>query len=173
MAGAVALVAGKRHAERRRHLIFAPGYHPGFGHDSSVGWRSVQEAEAAINQAKATVDASTLSTQASAAAAYHNAQSTQKVAESAKTALDIAQTAYDKTVLGYHNGLFPMTDVLNAQAALSQTRSAYTQALFDAGAAQETLDELVGATSTDHGINSVANMADSPSGTRSLVNPAP
>lgn len=102
-----------------------------------------REAEAAITQAKAQVDASTLSTQAAAASAYHNAVTTRQVAETVKTALDLAQTAYDKTMRGYQNGLFPLTDLLSAQAALAQTRGAYTEALYDAGAAQATLDAMM------------------------------
>jgi outer membrane protein TolC len=74
-------------------------------------------------------------------------------ADAAKVALDIAQTAYDKTVLGYHNGLFPFTDVLSAQTALAQARSAYTQALYDAGAAEATLNALIAPTTTTGKVN--------------------
>ena len=47
-------------------------------------------------------------------------------------ARDIAQISYDKTRLGYVNGLFPLSDVLNAQAALTQAQIAYTQAVYSA-----------------------------------------
>jgi len=102
------------------------------------------EATAAINQAGAQLATSILTVQASAASAYHNAVTTRKLADSAKAALDIAQTAYEKTAHGYHSGLFPLTDLLNAQTSLAQTRSTYTQALYDAGAAAATLNEIIG-----------------------------
>jgi outer membrane protein len=121
--------------------------------DGGLARGQAHEAEAAIAQAYAQVDAATLTVQSTASAAYHNAESMRRQADAAKVALDIAQTAYDKTVLGYHNGLFPFTDVLSAQTALAQARSAYTQALYDAGAAEATLNALIAPTTTTGKVN--------------------
>jgi outer membrane protein TolC len=77
--------------------------------------------------------------------AYLTAESNRQQAVASKIALDIAQTTYDKTALGYQNGLYPLSDVLNAQVALGATRSAYTQALYDSALAARMLENLLGA----------------------------
>ena len=47
-------------------------------------------------------------------------------------------------MLGYRNGQFPLSDVLNAQTALTQARIAYRQALYDAAVAISTLTNAIG-----------------------------
>ena len=61
--------------------------------------------------------------------------------EAAGVARDVAQTAYDRTVQGYAAGLFPLTDVLDAQTVLVQARIAYAQAVYEAAAAVSALPE--------------------------------
>lgn len=112
--------------------------------DGGLAQGQKEEAEAALGQAQADLDAATLAAQAAAAAAYVDADSARRVADANRTTLGIAQTAYDKTALGYKNGLFPLTDVLDAQASLVQARNAYTQSLYDAAEAAAQLDLLLG-----------------------------
>jgi len=72
---------------------------------------------------------------AGVSAAYLTAGSRRRQLAAALVTQLIAQETFDKTRLGYQNGLFPLINVLNAQAALTQARIAYTQAVYDAAAA--------------------------------------
>ena len=107
--------------------------------DGGLGRAQVQEAQAALNAAKTQVEIIRRQALAGVSAAYLTAQSRRRQVASARTAQDIAQITYDKTTLGYRNGLFPLLQVLNARAALTQARIAYTQALYDAAAASTSL----------------------------------
>ncbi len=107
--------------------------------DGGLGREQVREAEAALAGAKAQTEAARITAIANVSAAYLTAQSRRRQVVAARIAQEIAQTTYDKTVQGYQNGLFPLTQVLNAQAALTQARIAYTQAVYDAAAATSAL----------------------------------
>ena len=107
--------------------------------DGGLGHAQVQEAQAALLGATAQIEVVRRAITAGISAAYLTAQSRRRQVESARTAQGIAQITYDKTTLGYRNGLFPLLQVLNARAALTQARIAYTQALYDAASASTTL----------------------------------
>jgi outer membrane protein TolC len=108
--------------------------------DGGLGRAEVRAAQAALAQAQAQVEAARRAALVAVSAACLNAQSTRDLVAAAQTARDIAQVAADKTALGYRNGLFSLTDVLNAQVALTQAQIAYTQAVYEAAAAANTLD---------------------------------
>jgi outer membrane protein len=112
--------------------------------DGGLGRARVREAQAALEQARAQAEAARNSALVTVSSAYLTAQSSRQQVEAARVAQDTAQIAYDKTVLGYQNGLFPFTDVLNAQAALTQARIAYHEALYDAAVAIATLNQAIG-----------------------------
>ena len=103
--------------------------------DGGLGRAQVREAEAALSGAQAQEETARRAVLVAVSAAYLTAQSTRSQVAAALVARDVAQISYDKTRLGYENGLFPLSDVLNAQAALRQAQIAYTQALYDAAVA--------------------------------------
>ena len=103
--------------------------------DGGLGRAQIAESQAMLAGATAQVEVVRRTVVAGISAAYLTAQSRRRQVESARTARDIAQITYDKTTLGYRNGLFPLLQVLNARAALTQARIAYTQALYDAASA--------------------------------------
>lgn len=103
--------------------------------DGGLGREQVREAEAALAGARAQAAGTRRTVLAGVSAAYLTAGSRRRQAAAALTTQRIAQETYDKTRLGYRNGLFPLINVLNAQAALTQARIAYTQAVYDAAAA--------------------------------------
>ena len=94
--------------------------------DGGLGRAQVREAEAVLAGAQAQQEAARRTVLVTVSAAYLTAQSTRSQVAAALIARDIAQVGYDKTRLGYENGLFPLSDVLNAQAALRQAQIAYT-----------------------------------------------
>ena len=103
--------------------------------DGGLGREQVREAQAALAGAQAQVTQTRRTVLASVSAAYLTAGSRRRQVAAALATQQIAQETYDKTRLGYQNGLFPLINVLNAQAALTQARIAYTQAVYDAAAA--------------------------------------
>ena len=103
--------------------------------DGGLGREQVREAQAALAGARAQGEATRRTVLASVSAAYLTAGSKRRQLAAALATQQIAQETYDKTRLGYQNGLFPLINVLNAQAALTQARIAYTQAVYDAAAA--------------------------------------
>ena len=107
--------------------------------DGGLGHAQVQEAQAALAGARAQAEAIRRQAVAGVSAAYLFAESRRRQVDAALAAQQIAQITYDKTLLGYQNGLFPLLQVLNARAALTQARIAYTQALYDDAAASSTL----------------------------------
>lgn len=111
--------------------------------DGGLGRAQVQEAQAAVRQAQAQAQASRRAVLVAVSAAYLNAQSARAQTQSARIAQQIAQTSYAKTVQGYESGLFPLVNVLNAQAVLTQARIAYTQAVYDAAVAAGALQGAV------------------------------
>ncbi len=111
--------------------------------DGGLGRAQVQEAQAALAQAQAQVLVARKAVLVAVSAAYLHAQSSRAQVESARVAQSIAQTSYAKTVQGYENGLFPLVNVLNAQAVLTQARIAYTQAVYDAAVAAGALQGAV------------------------------
>jgi len=117
--------------------------------DGGLARAQQKEADAAQAQAKAQAEAARRTTEAAVSASYLNARSGLRQIDAARRAQEIAQTTYDKTGRGYQAGLFPLTDVLNAQSALNQTRIAYTQAIYDAAAAISALNLAVGNLPTD------------------------
>jgi outer membrane protein TolC len=112
--------------------------------DGGLAKAQAREADAALLQARAQADTAGRTAEATASAAYLNLQSSVRQIAAADTARQIATTAYDKTRQGYESGLFPLSDVLNAQSALTQARIAYTQALYDAAVATVTLNNSLG-----------------------------
>ena len=117
--------------------------------DGGLGRAQVQEAQAALLGARAQVEAIRRLALANVSAAYLTAQSRRRQVDAARLSQQIAQITYDKTLLGYRNGLFPLLQVLNARAALTQARIAYTQAIYDAAAASSALSNAFeGATPT-------------------------
>jgi len=111
--------------------------------DGGLGAAQVREAQAALAQAQAQVLVARRAVLVAVSAAYLNAQSARAQVESARVAQSIAQVSYAKTVQGYESGLFPLVNVLNAQAALTQARIAYTQAVYDAAVAAGSLQGAV------------------------------
>lgn len=111
--------------------------------DGGLARGQTREAEAALAQAKAQRESARSSAVTAAGAAYLNARSAAVQSRSAAEARANAQIVYDKTLLGYQQGLFPLSDVLNAQAALAQTRIAETQARYDQAAAESSLALLI------------------------------
>jgi len=110
----------------------------GLAHDQGV------EAQATKDQAQQQLTSAQTTAAAAASASYRNAISARLQTDAAKQALDIAQSAYDKVVIGYQNGLFPLTDVLSAQATLISTKTAYTQAFYNAQSSSALLEVLIG-----------------------------
>lgn len=108
--------------------------------DGGLGRAQVRESQAILAQAQAQAQTARRTVLTTVSAAYVTVQSARRRVTDAQSARDIAQVSYDKTVLGYQNGLFPLTDVLNAQAALTQARLAYTQAIYDAAIAVGSLN---------------------------------
>ncbi|MGO8670885.1 MAG: TolC family protein [Capsulimonadaceae bacterium] len=102
------------------------------------------EAAAMLAQARANLESARAAAEAAAGAAYRNAACARLLAQSTRDALDIAVEANDKTVRGYQDGLFSLTDVLNAGQALAQARAAYTQARYDAQASAALLRVAIG-----------------------------
>jgi outer membrane protein len=117
--------------------------------DGGLAKAQVKEADAALAQVQAQAAAARRTAEAAVSAAYLNAQSGLRQIDAARRAQEIAQTTYDKTIRGYQAGLFPLTDVLNAQSALTQARIAYTQALYDAAAALAALNNAMGILPSD------------------------
>ncbi len=111
--------------------------------DGGLARAQVQEAQAALAQAQAQAQVSRRAVLVAVSGAYLTAQSSRAQAESARIAEGIAQISYAKTVQGYENGLFPLVNVLNAQASLSQARIAYTQAVYDAAVAAGSLQGAI------------------------------
>jgi outer membrane protein len=112
--------------------------------DGGLGRAKIREAQAALEQAQVLAEAARRTTLVTVSSAYLTAQSSSRQIDAARVAQEIAQLSSDKTVLGYRNGLFPLTDVLNAQAALNQARIAYRQSLYDAAIAISTLNNAIG-----------------------------
>jgi cobalt-zinc-cadmium efflux system outer membrane protein len=112
--------------------------------DSGLSRDQRREAEATMEQAKQQLSSAILAASASASAAYQTAVSAGLQTHAAKQSLDTAQSAYDKIVIGYQNGLFPLTDVLSAQATLIATKNAYTQAFYNAQSSAALLEALIG-----------------------------
>jgi len=107
--------------------------------DGGLGREQVREAEAALLGARAQAESSRRSALAAVSAAFLTARSRRRQVAAARVAVDVARITYDKTIQGYRNGLFPLLQVLNAQAALTQARIAYTQAVYDAAASGSAL----------------------------------
>jgi outer membrane protein len=112
--------------------------------DGGLGRARTHEAQATFLQGQAQAEAMRRSSLVIVSAAYLTAQSSTRQIDAARVAQEAAQTAYEKTVIGYRNGQFPLTDVLNAQSALTQARIAYRQSLYDAAVAISTLNNAVG-----------------------------
>lgn len=129
--------------------------------DGGLGREQVREAQAALAGARAQGEATRRTVLAGVSAAYLTAGSRRRQLAAALVTQQIAQETYDKMRLGYQNGLFPLLNVLNAQAALTQARIAYTQAVYDAAAA------AVGLTAAFQGAAPVAPTSPVP------VTPAP
>ncbi len=117
--------------------------------DGGVGSAGVRAAQAALAGAQAQVEAARRSALIAISTAFLTSQSAYERVGAARAARDIAQTSADKTELGYRNGLFPLTDVLNAQATLTQAQIAYTQAVYEAAAAESLTDALNGVSIND------------------------
>jgi len=111
--------------------------------DGGLGAAQVREAQAALAQSRAQAQSARKTALTAVTTAYLMSQSARDQLAAAKEAQDIAQVTYDKTVLGYQNGLFPLTNVLNAQSALAQTRNSYTQTLYDAMNADAALSAAI------------------------------
>lgn len=112
--------------------------------DGGLGRARIREAEATLEQSRAQAEAARRTALLTVSSAYLTAQSSRQQVDAARVAQETAQVAYGKTVLGYRNGLFPLTDVLNAQSALTQAQIAYRQALYDAAVAISTLNNALG-----------------------------
>lgn len=112
--------------------------------DGGLARAQAREADAALAGAQAQTEAARRAAEATVSAAYLNAQSSRRQIDAARKVREIAQTAYDKTARGYQAGLFPLTDVLSAQSALTQARIAETQAIYDAAVALSALDNALG-----------------------------
>ena len=120
--------------------------------DGGLGRDQGREAQAAGDQAKQQLASALLAASAVASASYRTAISARLQTDAAKQAMDIAQSAYDKVVIGYHNGLFPLTDVLSAQSALISTKSTYTQDFYNAQVASALLEVLIGSAVSPGGV---------------------
>jgi len=114
--------------------------------DGGLASAQKDEARAALAAARAQAETAGRTAEATASAAFRNAQSSVRLIASARVARDIAQTTYDKTGLGYREGLYPLSDVLTAQSALTQAKIAYTQAVYDAATAGAGLENALGQT---------------------------
>ncbi|MGI4792446.1 MAG: TolC family protein [Janthinobacterium lividum] len=112
--------------------------------DGGLAQAQVQEAHSALDQARSQAEVARQTALVNVSSAYLTAQSSRQQVAAAKVAQDVAETTYEKTLKGYQNGLFPLSDVLNSQTALSQTRISYTQAVYDAEVAVSTLENAVG-----------------------------
>lgn len=111
--------------------------------DGGLARGQTREAEAALAQAKAQLEASRSAAITAAGAAYLNARSAGAQSAATAAATQNAQVVYEKTLRGYQQGLFPLSDVLNAQSALAQARIAEAQARYDRAAAESTLALLI------------------------------
>lgn len=112
--------------------------------DGGLTKAQVKEADAGLEAAKAQLLVARQTVEATLYSAYRNAEASLRQIEAARTSQELAQTAYEKATRGYQTGLFPLTDVLSAQSALTQARIAYVQAVYDAAAAVATLNNAVG-----------------------------
>jgi len=112
--------------------------------DGGLGKAQVREAIAALAQSRVQAAAARQTALTTVSAAYLTATASRCQVAAAQAARDLAQTIYDKTLLGYQNGLFPFTDVLNAQSALNQARIALAQSQYDAAVALATLNLALG-----------------------------
>jgi len=112
--------------------------------DGGLGSAQVREARAALAQAQAQTDTARRTVEANISAALLNARSARRQVQAVAAARDNAQVSYDKTVKGYTSGLFPLSDVLAAQAALRQARISYIQAIYDAAATAAVLENATG-----------------------------
>ena len=111
--------------------------------DGGLGAGQVKEAQSVLAQAKVQLDGAKRLAGSTAAAADLTERNAASQTVAAKVALTIAQTAYEKTIAGYHEHLFPLSDTLVAQSAYLQTLIAYTQSLYDQAAAISTVDNLI------------------------------
>lgn len=112
--------------------------------DGGLARGQIQEAQAALTQAQAQAEGARRTALVTVSGAYLTAQSAQQQVASAQVARSIAQTVYEKTRLGYDEGLFPLSDALNAQTALAQARISETQAVYDAAVAIRVLENATG-----------------------------
>jgi len=112
--------------------------------DGGLARAQIKEADAALLAAHAQTETARQTAEVTVSAAYLNVRSSLRQIDAARTAQEIAQTTYDKTVRGYQAGLYPLTDVLTAQSALTQARIAYTQAIYDAATANAALNNALG-----------------------------
>ena len=112
--------------------------------DGGLAAAQKREAQAALRQARAQFEVARRTAEIAVSSAYFSASGSRRQIAAARTARDVARTTYDKTVIGYRAGLFPLTDVLNAQSALTQANIAYTQAVYDAAVATAALNNALG-----------------------------
>jgi outer membrane protein TolC len=114
--------------------------------DGGLGRAQIREAQAALAQARAQAQSARRVVEAAVGSAYITAATSRKRVEFATAARDIAATTYDKTMQGYAAGLYPLSDVLSAEATLNQARTTYTQAVYEAAAASAALAAITQAT---------------------------
>jgi outer membrane protein TolC len=112
--------------------------------DGGLAQAQAREADAMLAQLKASSDAARRDVVVNVSKAYLDAMSAQSAAQSAATAESTAETTYKKTIEGYHNGLFPFSDVLTAEIALNQARAASAQAVYQEESATTNLLLLTG-----------------------------
>ena len=112
--------------------------------DGGLARAQQREADANIAQAQAQLELARQTVRVAVSGAYLQAQTSLALIENARAARDTAVQTYDKTRTGYQAGLFPLTDVLNAQSVRTQAQIAYGQAVYDAAAAQANLNLLTG-----------------------------
>lgn len=112
--------------------------------DGGLAKAQAREAASALTQARLQIEAARRVAVAAVSAAYLTAQSARGQVASAGIAQSVAAISYSKTVQGYESGLFPFSDVLNAQTALTQARIAYAQAVYSAAVAASGLSSAVG-----------------------------
>lgn len=112
--------------------------------DGGLARAQIREAEASLDAARAQAQGARQAVLVSVSGAFLSAEGARRQLDSARMTRALAQTAYDKTLRGYRAGLFPLTDALNAQAALTQARTALAQAVTDAAESNVALRYLVG-----------------------------
>lgn len=103
-----------------------------------------READAQTVQAQLQAETARRAAELAASSAFLTSQAAQRQADAEGQALAVAQTAYDKTLKGYDNGLFALTDVLSAQTALAAARAASVQATISAAAASKQVELAAG-----------------------------